>query len=254
LRTLLAFAIRQISAAIFGILMLGLIVLTFAFYPQDGALPRYDFVFLAALGIQIALIVTRMETLAEARVILVFHLVGTVMELFKTQVGSWSYPEDNFFRVAGVPLFSGFMYGSVGSYIARSWRLHDFRFDNYPPFWQTALLGIAVYINFFAHHYVWDIRWALFAATLLIFGSCWLWVRPASGAQIRLPLIALFCGIAGLIYLAENIATYGRAWVYPSQEAQWHVVPFSKFGSWFLLMIVSWVLVSALKRSTLYRS
>jgi len=30
-------------------------------------------------------------TFEEAKVILVFHIVGTVMEVFKTHVGSWVY-------------------------------------------------------------------------------------------------------------------------------------------------------------------
>src|SRR3546814_3089959 len=35
----------------------------------------------------------RLETPKEALVILIFHFVGTVMELFKTAAGSWQYPE-----------------------------------------------------------------------------------------------------------------------------------------------------------------
>src|SRR3546814_1856982 len=49
----------------------------------------------------------RMETWAEARVILMFHVVGTAMELFKTSVGSWIYPEASVLRLGGVPLFTG---------------------------------------------------------------------------------------------------------------------------------------------------
>ena len=33
-----------------------------------------------------------LETWAEAKVILIFHIVGTVMELFKTAAGSWIIP------------------------------------------------------------------------------------------------------------------------------------------------------------------
>lgn len=47
-------------------------------------------------------------------VITIFHVVGTAMEVFKTHAGSWVYPEENFFRIGGVPLFSGFMYAAVG--------------------------------------------------------------------------------------------------------------------------------------------
>ena len=53
--------------------------------------------------------------LEEAKVILAFHLVGTAMELFKTHMGSWEYPEPSLLRIGGVPLFSGFMYAAVGS-------------------------------------------------------------------------------------------------------------------------------------------
>jgi uncharacterized membrane protein YoaT (DUF817 family) len=53
-------------------------------------------------------------------VIAIFHLVGTVMEVFKTAHGSWIYPEPSLLRIGGVPLFSGFMYACIGSYLARA--------------------------------------------------------------------------------------------------------------------------------------
>jgi len=93
MQALVEFAQKQISAAIFGILLLAAILLTFAFYPKAAALPRYDFLFIVALAIQIGLIAFKFETWREARAILVFHIVGTLMELFKTHMGSWSYPE-----------------------------------------------------------------------------------------------------------------------------------------------------------------
>ena len=78
------------------------------------------------------MLVTRLETVREMRVVLLFHVVGTVMEVFKTDVGSWSYAADGLLRVGAVPLFSGFMYGAVGSYLARVMRIFDLRFDRYP--------------------------------------------------------------------------------------------------------------------------
>ncbi|MEO0496754.1 MAG: DUF817 domain-containing protein [Pseudomonadota bacterium] len=253
MRTFARFALTQLNAALFGIAMLTLIVGTFAFYPSDAALPRYDFLFVCAVLIQIAMLVSGLETWPEARVILAFHIAGTAMELFKTSVGSWAYPESNFVRLAGVPLFSGFMYAAVGSYIARSWRLHDFRFENYPSFAITWILGLLAYVNFFAHHYIWNMRWALTAATLVIFARTWLDFAPSPQClrRWRLPLLAPFLFLAGLIYVAENIATFGRAWVYPNQAQGWQMVSPAKFGSWFLLMLVSWALVSAVRRSTL---
>src|SRR5690606_22254545 len=102
----------------------------------------------AALLIQCAMLALRLETLSEAKVILIFHLVGTGMELFKTSAGSWIYPEDAIFRLGGVPLFSGFMYACVGSYMARIQRIFDITFTRYPPVWMTVLLAIAIYLNF----------------------------------------------------------------------------------------------------------
>ena len=74
--------------------------------------------------------------------ILVF-VVGTAMEVFKTSMGSWTYPEAAIFRIEGVPLFSGFMYATVGSYLARVSRLFDFRFTRHPPIWSIAAPSVA---------------------------------------------------------------------------------------------------------------
>ncbi len=143
----LRFGIKQGWACLFGGAMLGLLLLTHFFYPAHAALARYDFLTLAALSVQILLLAAGMETWEEARVILLFHITGTVMELFKTHVGSWVYPEAAVLRIGGVPLFTGFMYAAVGSYIARAWRLFDFRFTRHPPLAATVALAGAIYLN-----------------------------------------------------------------------------------------------------------
>src|SRR5260370_17005552 len=56
----------------------------------------------------------------EAKVILIFHIVGTLMELFKTAVGSWIYPEAAFFRIVALPFFSRFIYPSLSYYFPTS--------------------------------------------------------------------------------------------------------------------------------------
>jgi uncharacterized membrane protein YoaT (DUF817 family) len=109
------FGIKQAWACLFGGLMVALILATSRWYPAGAALTRYDFMFLAALAIQAAMLAFRLETIEEAKIILIFHIVGTAMEYFKTGVGSWVYPEASLFRIGGVPLFSGFMYASIGS-------------------------------------------------------------------------------------------------------------------------------------------
>src|SRR5690606_32149772 len=120
--------------------------------PDNASLARYDFLTLTALAIQLAMLGFRLETLEEAKVILAFHVVGTAMELFKTYAGSWVSPEASLLRIGGVPLFSGFMYAAVGSYLARVRRIFEMRFEPYPRSVWTRLLAVAVYVNFFAHH------------------------------------------------------------------------------------------------------
>lgn len=241
------FGVKQAWACLFGGLMCALLLGTHWWYPKDAALARYDFLTLAALGIQAALLALRMETWSEARVILMFHVVGTCMEIFKTAAGSWIYPEASVLRIGGVPLFTGFMYAAVGSYLARVWRLFDFRFRAHPPLAATVALSVLIYLNFFAHHYVWDFRWALFAMTAMLFARTWVYFRVWQVYR-RMPLLLGFVLVALFIWFAENIGTFANAWRYPNQSHVWQVVSIAKLGSWFLLMIISYVMVSAVNR------
>ena len=237
------FVFKQGWACLFGALMLFALLATHFFWPADAPIHRYDALTLYALAVQAAMLGFRLETPREASVILIFHLVGTIMELFKTAAGSWIYPEAAVLRIAGVPLFSGFMYAAVGSYIARIWRGFDFRFTGYPPAWTTWLLATAIYVNFFAHHWVADIRWLLFAVTAMLFWRCRIWFQPLSTPR-SMPLLVGFALVALFIWFAENLGTFAKAWTYPSQSDGWHMVPVTKLGSWYLLMIISFVLVS----------
>ncbi|MET4133340.1 uncharacterized membrane protein YoaT (DUF817 family) [Porphyrobacter sp. MBR-155] len=242
----LLFGFKQGWACLFGGLLLALLLGTHLFYPESTPLHRYDFLTLAAIAIQAAMLAFRLETWREARVILIFHVVGTVMELFKTQAGSWTYPEASVLHIGAVPLFSGFMYAAVGSYIARVWRIFDFRFSHYPPAWITWTLAAAVYINFFTHHFTIDIRWGLFAATALIFWRTRVHFR--NWREHRwMPLLVGFGLVALFIWFAENIATFANAWNYPGQENEWRMVSLAKYGSWYLLMLISFVLVAVVQ-------
>jgi uncharacterized membrane protein YoaT (DUF817 family) len=165
------------------------------------------------------------------------------MEIFKTAHGSWIYPEPSILRIAGVPLFSGFMYACIGSYIARATRLFELKHINYPPLWTTWLLAILAYVNFFTHHYVFDIRWGLFAFSVLIFGRAW-FVFTSDRVARRMPMLAGYLLVALFIWFAENLGTFAAAWVYPSQRDGWRMVPIEKLGAWYLLMLLSFVLVS----------
>lgn len=244
----LMFGLKQGWACLFGGLMLALLLGTHLFWPDQGALiPRYDFLVLAALAIQLAMLGFRLESFEEARVILVFHIVGTVMELFKTAHGSWIYPEPSWLRIGDVPLFSGFMYAAVGSYIARVQRIFDIRFRHYPPLWTTWVLAAAIYINFFAHHWLPDVRLGLFVATAILFGRGWFYFTP-DRTRRSMPFLLGFLLVALFIWFAENLGTYARAWTYPEQADGWSPVSLAKLGSWFLLMMISVVLVSLVRK------
>lgn len=247
---LLWFGVKQAWACLFGALMLGLLIATWLFWPADAPLGRYDFVTLMAVAIQAALLAAGLETRREAAVIVLFHVIGTLMEIFKTATGSWVYPGASILHIGGVPLFTGFMYASVGSYIARAWRLFEFRFTGHPRWSFTAVFAAAAYLNFFADHYRVDFRWLLFVVVAWLFGPCQVHYRVRRKYR-RMPLLLGFMLVALFIWLAENLGTFTRVWMYPAQHRAWHLVPPEKIGSWLLLMTISYVLVSALYRRVL---
>lgn len=239
----LVFGAKQAWACIFGAALLALIVAARLWYPDDAVLARNDLLTLVAVALQVVMIATRLETGRELWVVVLFHVVGTGMELFKTDVGSWSYAADGILRIGAVPLFSGFLYASVGSYMVRIYRLFDVRFERWPRRWATAVVAVLIYSNFFSHHYLPDARWLLVAAVAA------LWIRSTMVYRVhrgvhRMPVPVAFALVAFFIWLAENIATSAGAWLYPDQLDGWHLVSLSKLVSWFLLMIVSVVLVT----------
>jgi uncharacterized membrane protein YoaT (DUF817 family) len=239
----LVFGAKQAWASLFGALLLVAIVATRVLYPDDVLLARNDLLTIIAVLIQIGMLVGRLETVGELRVILLFHVVGTVMELFKTDVGSWAYSPGGVLHLGAVPLFSGFMYAAVGSYMVRVVRLFDIRFERYPRRILTALVAVACYVNFFTHHYVLDVRWALFAAIVVLYWPTVLEARVFR-ARLRLSVLVAFVLVALFIWIAENVATAGQAWVYPDQADGWTPVSLAKLGSWILLMMISVVLVT----------
>jgi uncharacterized membrane protein YoaT (DUF817 family) len=237
------FVVKQAWACVFGASLLAVIVAARLWWPESAAVSRNDALTIAAIAIQALMLIARLESGRELWVIVLFHITGTVMELFKTDVGSWSYAADGILRIGGVPLFSGFMYAAVGSYMVRVHRLFDLGFRRYPPVWATTVVAAAVYVNFFTHHFWWDARWLLLIAVVA------LWLPAVMHARvwrrvIRFPVVAAFAGVALFIYAAENIATWAGAWLYPDQADGWHPVSASKLVSWFLLMIVSVVMVT----------
>ncbi len=57
------------------------------------------------------------------------------------------------------------------------------------------------------------------------------------------------CGLTAIfIWIAENVGTYSQVWLYPHQTQAWSPVGFGKFSSWFLLLIISYVMVATVNR------
>lgn len=242
------FGLKQAYACIFGGFLLAVMIITHYWYPLES-LHRYDFIFLAAIAFQVLLLATKLETWRESLVIVIFHLVATVMELFKTSdaIGSWHYPEEFIFGIGNVPLFTGFMYSAVGSYLARVWRIFQFEYSGYPPQQATVILVLAIYVNFFTHHFIWDFRWLLLAATILLFYRTTIYFQIIKTHR-QMPLLLGFFLVSIFIWLAENIATYANIWIYPNQHLGWQLVSWQKLNAWFLLMLLSFVLVSLINK------
>jgi uncharacterized membrane protein YoaT (DUF817 family) len=235
------FGLKQAAACVFAGSFLFLLAISG--HVSIPGLARYDFLFLSAIAIQIVLIAVRLENWREVAVLSLFHLIGMGLELFKTSpsVRSWSYPEPAFFHLKTVPLYSGFMYASVASYIMQAWRVMQVRLTEFPPFPIAVGLSAAIYANFFTNHYMMDLRWPLAAAVLVLFRRTQVHFKVTTNER-RMPLALSFLLIGFFIWVAENIA-----WVYPHQKQQWAIVGPTKISSWMLLVIISFIIVAALK-------
>ncbi|MCZ2259774.1 DUF817 domain-containing protein [Sporosarcina sp. G11-34] len=210
-------------------------------------LPRYDWILFICLLMQWWMIHSGLETIDELKVISLFHLIGFALEVFKVHMGSWSYPAEGYFKFFGVPLYSGFMYASVASYLCQAWRRFNVELVKWPSFMVVVSLATAIYMNFFIHHYLIDFRWWLSGIVIIVFWKSWV-TYVVGGTRYRMPLVFSFMLIGFFIWIAENIATFFGAWNYPNQNDTWSLVHLGKVSSWVLLVIVSFLIVATLKR------
>lgn len=240
------FGLKEARACLF----VGLFFLAVFTVPRAGVLglPRYDVLLLVALGIQAWMLWAKLETWDEFKAIGVFHLVGFALEAFKVSNGikSWSYPDFAYTKVLGVPLFAGFMYASVGSYIIQAWRLFNLHIRHHPPHWMAVLLACLIYANFFTHHTIGDYRWYLAAALLGLYARSTVIFYPMGTAR-QMPLVLSFVLIGFFIWLAENISTFFGIWKYPNQIGAWATVSLGKWSSWSLLVVMTFTIVANLK-------
>ena len=250
---LLRFAWIELTCCAFAIVIFaGLGVSGLVWNAWDIPVARYDVLLGYVLVVQVLFVAAGLETWRELLVICAFHLIGLALEVFKVSAGSWSYPEPGLLRIAGVPVFSGFMYAAVGSYICQAFRRLDLRVTRY-RWLPVTLFGAAAYLNFYTHHFIGDLRWWIAAGMILTTWGTWVYFTVGP-KRYRMPLALSFLLIGGALWVAENAATFLGAWKYPDQLAAWQLVHVGKLGSWALLVVLSLVLVKGVKayEGTLY--
>lgn len=242
----LYFGVKEARACLFVVLFFAAVFSV----PRVGiwGIPRYDVLLVVALMIQGWMVWTKLETMDELKAITVFHLIGFALEVFKTSSGikSWAYPDFAYTKVLGVPLFSGFMYAAVGSYIIQAWRLLELRVIHHPPYWMAWLIALLIYLNFFTHHYIGDYRWYIAACAIGLYARATVIFRPLDKER-KMPLLVGFVLTGFFIWLAENISTFFGIWKYPNQLGAWSAVHVGKWSSWSLLVIMTFTIVANLK-------
>jgi len=241
-KDLLWFGWQQALSCIFAFsIFAGLIATRYV----DFGLPRYDVMLIWCIVLQVAMVASKWESLDELKVICVFHLVGLCLEIFKVHIGSWSYPDAGHLRAFGVPLYSGFMYAAIASYMCQAWRRMRLDVDKVPMV-PTMAVAVLIYANFYTNHWLPDLRWPLVLAALILLRKTWIRFT-VRGSVYRMHLSVSFLLMGFFIWLAENIGTFIGAWQYPSQQAGWQIVHGSKVGSWSILIIFSFMLILWLK-------
>lgn len=240
------FGLKEARACLFA----GLFFVAMFVIPRGGwwGIPRYDLLLVFALVVQAAMLYRKLETWDEVKSITLFHLVGFVLEVFKTSssIQSWSYPDFAYTKLWGVPLFTGFMYAAVGSYVIQAWRLFDLRIKSHPPYFLATLTAVAIYLNFFTHHYIGDYRWYIAAFALGLYARTMVVFTPYDTPR-QMPLLLAFVLIGFFIWLAENISTFVGIWQYPNQIGAWSLVHLGKWSSWALLVMMTFTIVANLK-------
>ena len=203
---LAVFGLKQARACLFPGLFIGILLVSN--YVSPFGMARYDFIFVAAVLVQVVLVAAKIESRDEALTLGAFHVLGIVLELFKTHpaIGSWSYPEEGFFEIGDVPLYSGFMYTSVAGYMCQAWRVLDLQLIRYPPYALSIPLSAGIYLNFFTHHFVPDFRWLLATGVVAVFFRTKV-LFTVTDQRRRMPLVLSFVFIGFFVWISENAST-----------------------------------------------
>lgn len=199
-KELFSFGTKQVLACVFPAFIFCMLVVSNLI--NIPFLPRYDFLLIACIAMQAILYFSKVESGAELLVITMFHLLGLFMEIFKVAMHSWSYPEFAYTKIYDVPLYSGFMYASVGSYVCQAWRWNKLRLENWPGLLPAAFISISIYLNFFTHHYIYDFRWVITFLLVIIFWKTKV-VFNTNNVERKMPLVLSFYSLAFLSGLVK---------------------------------------------------
>lgn len=245
MRSLLCFTYHEALSCLFAVAIFCSMAVTK--WVSVPGVARYDVILLTCILVQGLMFWSGMETLDELKVITLFHIIGFTLEVYKVHTGSWAYPDHAWSKLLGVPLYSGFMYASVASYLVQAWRRLDLEIYYWPRARYTVLLSGLIYLNFFTDHFFYDMRWIYTALLAVLFFRTSV-SFALRGVRYRMPLLASFFLIGFFIWIAENISTFFGAYRYPDQHGAWHIVHAGKISSWFLLVIISVMIVAQLKK------
>ena len=97
-----------------------------------------------------------------------------------------------------------------------------------------------------------DFRWLLFLWTLLLFGRVRIYFTVDRMPR-WMPLVVAGVLTAFFLWIAENVGTATGTWLYPGAGA-WKPVSLQKLGSWYLLLTISFVLVTIVNRPRSYEA
>ena len=239
MRAFADFFLDEVRSSIFALgLFLGL-----ALSHLPLPLARYDFLLLWCLGLQAWTIRSGRERGREIVIVAAFHLLGLGLEAYKVRHGSWSYPEPALTKVLAVPLYSGFMYASVASYMLQAKRVMRLELAGMPSRWVLVVGLVAVYANFLMARLFGDVRWWI---VLLLVAALWRAraVFDYGAGRVRMPVILALALIGGFVFLAENLCTALGAWVYPHQASGWRPVKAGKIVSWILMSTVAFLAIT----------
>lgn len=219
---------------LFSFALIFFAVLALSYLISDD-ISRYDFMSLLLTAIYSVFFICGWRNTKQLLTHSVVHCCGLLFEVYKVGQLSWVYPDQGWLMLWDVPFYSGFMYIALVDFICQAMRYSKFQLMKEVPWKLAALLCSMIYCNFFITHVTdLDFRYLLVAVSAIC-----LYKFPVrmtiNKITIHLNLLSLMIVLACMVWLGENLATLGGAWLYLTQLNSWVFVSSHKLVSWYLL-------------------